>query len=325
MGYFGAAPFSSLLLRSQSDFRRFAWTVLGYTVLVILWGGYVRASGSGAGCGDHWPLCNGELVPRDPTMQTVVEFGHRLTSGLAGILALVLLIWAWRAFPKGSAVRKGAAAAFFFMMTEAAIGAGLVLFEYVAYNPSIARAYWMAAHLTNTFFLLAALVLTAWWASGGGVPRWRGRGTIGVSIGAALLGLLVLGASGAITALGDTLAIGGGLDPAAEPIVATLTGLRIYHPLLACVVFVFVASIVFVAYRRREPWATLRFGVGVVVLMLVQLWIGLVNVWLHAPVEIQLVHLLVTDLIWIGLVLFTTESLAVRAQASRPETALSSA
>ncbi len=296
--------------RSQTAFRNFAWSLLGYTVLVILWGGFVRASGSGAGCGAHWPLCNGEIIPHSPTLNTIIEFSHRLTSGMAGIVAILLVAWAFLAFGRQTSVFKASLAAFLFMMLEGAIGAGLVLFEYVAYNPSIARAYWMAAHLTNTFFLLAALTLTAWWASGGHLLRFRGRRLNRWMTLGSLIGLLVLGASGAVTALGDTLAIGGGLNPTQNAVVGTLTGLRIYHPILACSVFVLVTATV-VESRRRSPsaWAA-RFGRTVVGLMLLQLLIGLVNVQLQAPVGVQLVHLLMTDLIWIGFILFSVESLS---------------
>ena len=140
-------------------FSTFAWGVLGFNVLVIIWGAFVRATGSGAGCGSHWPLCNGELVPRAPQVETLIEFSHRITSGIALLGVVALLIWAMRSFPRGHHVRKAAGASMFFMVTEALVGAGLVPFEYVAHNVSIARAYWMAGHLTNTFLLLAALTL----------------------------------------------------------------------------------------------------------------------------------------------------------------------
>lgn len=299
-------------------FRRLAWGALVYTLLVILWGGYVRASGSGAGCGDHWPLCNGEVLPRGATMETLVEFGHRLTSGMAGLLALVLLLGAWRAFPKGSPVRAAALASFAFMVLEGAIGAALVLFEQVAYNPSIGRAYWMAAHLINTFFLLGSLLFTARAAGGHPLPRLRGHGRRGAFVVSTLVALLVLGASGAVTALGDTLAIGGGLDPLEVPVVATLVGLRIYHPLLACVV---VALFGWVALRerRRDPGGRAAFaGLLVFALMMVQMGVGLVNVALRAPIPLQLVHLFLTDLIWIGALLFASEALATPRAASRP-------
>ena len=66
----------------MSRFAKYSWIVLVYNLVVILWGAYVRATGSGAGCGSHWPLCNGEVIPRAPEVETLVEFTHRLSSGL---------------------------------------------------------------------------------------------------------------------------------------------------------------------------------------------------------------------------------------------------
>jgi heme A synthase len=288
-------------------FRRLAWGVLGYTVLVILWGAFVRASGSGAGCGDHWPLCNGEVVPTSPTFNTAVEFGHRVTSALAGLAALVLAWAAFRATPRGSPVRKAALWSLFFMVTEGAIGAALVLFEFVAYNPSIGRAYWMAAHLANTFLLLGALTLTAWWAEGGSVPRLRAdRRTAWV--GAALVATLILGAGGAVTALGDTLVVGGGLDPETDPVVGALVAARVFHPTMAFVALGVLAGAV-VASRPAGPRVT-QMGMAVLGLFVAQMGLGALNVWLMAPIWMQIVHLLVTDVIWVGLVVFAAEALA---------------
>ncbi len=298
-------------------FAAYAWALLAYTVLVILWGGYVRATGAGAGCGAHWPLCNGEVIPRAESVATLVEFGHRLTSGLAGLLALGLGVWALRAFPKGSPVRKGAAWSVALMGTEALIGMALVKLELVAYNVSVLRGWVIAAHLLNTFLLLAALTLTAWWASGGSVPRFRGQGALGTALGGTLAGVFVLGASGAVTALGDTLTIGGGIDPASDPVVAALVGLRLYHPLLALLVGVGVAASTVLVRRADRPQAHL-FALGVASLYLTQLVVGLVNVRLMAPVELQLVHLLLTDLIWIGLVLLAASALGRAERAAPP-------
>ena len=144
---------------------RFAWWVLAYNLVVILWGAYVRASGSGAGCGSHWPLCNGEVIPRGASITTLVEFSHRLTSGLA-LIAVVALWWRCRSLvAAGSAARRMANASLVLMLTEAAVGAGLVLFQLVADNASMARALFMAIHLINTFLLVAALTLTAHYLS----------------------------------------------------------------------------------------------------------------------------------------------------------------
>src|SRR6478672_13461763 len=86
-------------------FRRFAWAVLAYNVLVILWGALVRASGSGAGCGNHWPLCNGQVIPVSPSLHTVIEFTHRMMTGGSAFVVLALLVWTFRGTVKGAAAR----------------------------------------------------------------------------------------------------------------------------------------------------------------------------------------------------------------------------
>ena len=296
-----------MLNPSTQTVARLAWGVLAYTVLVVLWGAFVRASGAGAGCGDHWPTCNGEVVPTAPALNTLIEFGHRVTSGLAGIAALVLAVAAWRGLPPGHPGRRAALAALAFMILEGAIGAGLVLFEYVAYNPSIARAYWMAAHLTNTFLLLGALTLTAWWASGHPAPRRLRRPGAGW-VAAALVATLVLGAGGAVTALGDTLVLGGGLDPGTNPVVATLVGARLYHPVMAVATFGIIALATLAVGARAET--SRRMGRAVTLGFAAQLVVGALNVWLQAPIWMQIVHLLWTDVLWIGLVVWASQALS---------------
>jgi len=127
-----------------SSLATYARGVLAYNLGVIAWGAYVRATRSGAGCGAHWPLCNGEVIPSSPTAEMLVEFSHRVTSGLALVSVVVLAIWVWRACAKGHPARRGAGWALVFMLAEAAVGAGLVLFELVADNETMARALIMA-------------------------------------------------------------------------------------------------------------------------------------------------------------------------------------
>lgn len=290
-------------------FATFAWSVLAYNLLVIIWGAVVRATGSGAGCGSHWPLCNGELMLRSPQLETLIEFSHRLTSGLALISVVILLVWALRRYPTAHLVRRGAWATLFLMLSEALIGAGLVLFEYVAFNQSLARAFWMAGHLTNTFFLLAAITLTAWWASGNEVWQWRGQGMrwlLAVGWGA----MLVLGISGGITALGDTLVLTGGISPAESTMVAQLVALRIYHPLLAIGVGIVLVTIAWIVMTRRPSPQIQQWGRTLIALFGVELGLGVINVALKAPVWMQIIHLLVADLLWITLVLLTAAALA---------------
>src|SRR5882724_5645627 len=146
----------------RTRFTIYAWSVLVFHLAVILWGAFVRASGSGAGCGEHWPLCNGQLVPTAPLNATIIEFGHRLTSGMALVSVCALAMWAFRAFPKRSQVRRGAFLALVSVLIECAIGAALVLLRLVGSDESFARGLWLAGHLVNTLFLLAALSVTAW-------------------------------------------------------------------------------------------------------------------------------------------------------------------
>jgi heme A synthase len=296
-------------------FARLAWAALWYTVFVILWGAFVRATGSGAGCGSHWPLCNGEVVPRAPALATVIEFGHRLTSGLALLFVVAVMVGAWRLYPRGHVVRLGAGLSVFFMLTEALIGAGLVLFEMVADNLSIARGFWVAGHLVNTFLLVAVMALTAWWASGHPAPGWRGHGGLAAVFLATVAGVLLLGVSGAVTALGDTLFPVETLEEAKELTFSdtahVFVRLRIWHPAMALVVAVLVAAAAWAGSAARPDAIGRRLALWLVALYAVQLGVGLANVWLLAPVELQLVHLLLSDLIWIVLVVLASHALSV--------------
>ncbi len=301
---------------TRPRFTRFAAGVLLYNVLVVLWGAYVRASGSGAGCGAHWPLCNGEIVPRAPRIETLIELSHRVTSGLALVLVAALVFAATRAFPRGAPARRAAWASLAFVLAEALIGAGLVLFELVAHDASSKRALSMALHLVNTFFLLGALALTLLFGATQATSglRLRARPGVTVAFAIAALGLLVLGTSGAVAALGDTLfpsaSLGAGLAQDLSPGAHLFVRLRVLHPVLA----VFVGgALTFAGSFAR--WAGLsdearRFGRILGVLAGVQIVAGAANVLLLAPVAMQIVHLLFADAVWIALVLFAGASLA---------------
>lgn len=286
-------------------FLRFTWGVLVLNLLVIVWGAFVRATGSGAGCGSHWPLCNGELIPQPQQIETLIEFSHRITSGIALLAVLGLVIWGFRAYPKGHGVRKGVVWTGIFMILEALIGAALVLLEYTAFNVSIGRAIWMAGHLINTFLLLGALAMTLWWAQGGGRLRLGGHGAAAWAYWLLVGGMFVLGASGAITALGDTLTLTGGISPQENALVATLVELRILHPIIAFAVFGLTLLAVWTAGRGGKANAEMqRYGQMLIILFIVQLLIGALNVQLKAPVWLQMVHLLFTSVIWLLVVFF---------------------
>jgi heme A synthase len=297
-----------------SRFAIYAWGVVAFNLAVILWGAYVRASGSGAGCGSHWPLCNGEVLPSSPQMHTLIEFTHRVTSSMALLLVVGLIVWAFRAFPRKHPVRAGAVLSLIFILTEALIGAGLVIFDYVAGNASLGRALFMSVHLVNTFVLLAVMTLTAWWVSGGKPLRLREQGGIAWLLLVGLFGMLVLAVSGAVAALGDTLfpveTLAAGLKQDFSPTAHFLLRLRLLHPGLAVAVGCVVMLVAAAASFSRPTLRVRRSSSVVIALVFTQLGAGLLNLALLAPVWLQLVHLLLADLVWIALVILTASTLA---------------
>jgi heme A synthase len=193
-------------------------------------------------------------------------------------------------------------------VAEALLGAGLVRFEWVASNVSEARVYVMALHLVNTFLLLAAMTLTAWFAGTDGARRLGSTAGIALSAASALIAVLVVGANGAVTALGDTLVFSAGITPEESPLVAKLVASRFYHPTMAIAAFLVVAGVVLRLWPRvGEP--ARRLGLSVLAVFAAQLLLGAANVFLKAPVWLQLVHLGAADLLWILLVLMTAEAL----------------
>lgn len=294
--------------------------MLVYNLSVILWGAYVRATGSGAGCGAHWPLCDGRIIPRSLGAATLIEYSHRLTSGIALLSVVLLWVWVRRMMPVGHPARRGALMTVVFMLLEAAVGAGLVLFELVADNASIARALFMAVHLANTFLLVAWMVLTAWWLSGGEPVSLARRPARTAAAAAVLAAVMMVGVSGAVAALGDTLfpsrtlaeALAADLSPASHLLIR----LRMLHPALALATAVLlVVAAPLMARQAADPGAA-KWARGLVGLVITQVTAGVVNVLLLAPVWMQLLHLLLADLIWIVLVILC--ALALRATSDAP-------
>lgn len=305
---------------TQKRFTTYAWIVLAYLLAIILWGAYVRATGSGAGCGSHWPLCNGEIIPRSPQTETLVEFTHRLTSGFSGVLVLIMLVWAFRTYPSGHLVRRGAVLSTVFIIIEGLIGAGLVRFELVATNDSVARAITIVLHLVNTFILLAAVTLTAWWSRHERPLQLRDQGLVGWLLGIGFVGMLVLGASGAVTALGDTLfpaaSLAEGLRQDFSSTAHFLLRLRFWHPVISIGMGLYLIGAGTMIYMRRPSANTRRFSRALKIIFLVQLGVGALNVYLLAPVWMQLIHLFLADTVWIVLVLLAASALAQEAPQS---------
>ena len=298
------------LLRGPRTAERFAWAVVAWNVIVVLWGAFVRATGSGDGCGNNWPLCNGQVIPVSPTLHTIIEFTHRQTAAVSTVLVVVLITWVFRATAKASAARLFAVISGVLLLNEAFLGAILVKAGYVTGNRSLGRMIVLSIHLSNTLLLLAALTLvahtlgtaqrrrdlTAW-------SKARGIDLLLASVG--LLATLIVGVSGSLAALGDTLFPSASLRAAfaadlssASPMLLRLRGI---HPASAIVAAAFIVWLILRAHREgRTHAATVLLG-----LLALQFILGTADVLLLAPTWMQILHLLGADLYWIALVAIT--------------------
>jgi cytochrome c oxidase assembly protein subunit 15 len=297
-------PTLTISRQPGSKLRTLAWSALGWSVLVILWGALVRATGSGAGCGNHWPLCNGQFVPTSPRIATVIEFTHRCMTCGATVLVLAVLIGTYLATSKGNRARAAAVITTLLLLNEAFLGALLVKLGYVTGNRSAGRVAMLSIHLGNTLLLVAALTVTAaLLARGEPRPRITADRRIRWWIAAALVVNLCVGVSGSLAALSDTLFPATTLAQsmaqdfsAAAPL---LLRVRWVHPAMACVAVVFAAWFVVTALRSGRR----ALGLMVLALLLCQFALGVADVVLLAPVWMQILHLLGADLYWIALVL----------------------
>lgn len=278
---------------------RLAWLAIAWNVGTIALGSLVRATHSGAGCGRSWPTCQGELVPALGGA-TTIEFIHRSASGIALLLVAVLAITVFRLTPRGHPARRTAIWAGGGIIAEALIGAAIVLYEWVGRDDSVARVISVPLHLVNTLLLLAALTLTAWFVEGGPPLRGlRGRGWLGLGV----VALAVIFATGAVTALADTLypAAGAG-DPATGHFLARL---RIVHPLAAL-----ATAMAALAAARARGLPPFRLASVLLWLMLAELGLGALNVLTGTPLWLQLLHLLMADVLWIAYVWLAAQVLA---------------
>jgi cytochrome c oxidase assembly protein subunit 15 len=276
----------------------FAWLTLAFMVLVVLWGAVVRATGSGAGCGANWPLCNGDFFPHHPRLATVIEFTHRSMSGICTFLVVALVAWTFYGTERGHRARRSVVWSAGLLVTEALLGAVLVLRHYVENNISVGRVVAQSIHFTNTMLLLGALALTAWFLGRRGQqPRPAAEGLRGISL-LAVVATIVVGATGSLAALADTLfpttSLRAGLIEDFAASSPLLIRMRWVHPAAAVLGFVCVVLLVRKVRTGLSAWVA-----GLLVLQIV---LGVGDVLLLAPTWMQVVHLLGADIYWIALV-----------------------
>jgi protoheme IX farnesyltransferase len=302
----------SLMIRS--NFAKFAWFLLAYNLVVTVWGAFVRASFSGDGCGQHWPDCGGHLVTIAGSGKPLIEHLHRISTEIDGFLILGLALWACLGFAKGSIVKRSSLVALGLTGVEALIGRHLVVNHLVATNASPERAIWISMHLISIFMLLGSLGLTALWASGLKPPVLRGQGAIGWALGFGFLGVVVLGISGAMTALSDTLFKAASLSQALQQDFSAtahfLVRLRPLHPLIAVSVGIYAILISGLLTHLRPSGEVKRLSQWMGGLFLLQLALGTLDLLSLAPIWMQLIHVFFSELLWISLVLLAASAFA---------------
>ena len=289
---------------------RFAWATLACNVAVVLWGAYVRATGSGAGCGNKWPACGGAVLGANARAQTIIEFTHRLTSGVALLMVGVLVVWCWRATTKRDWARYAAILAAVLLANEALLGAALVRLGYVDQDKSLGRILFLCLHFGNTLLLLAMLTLAACWLRT--VNRnftliRKPRHVI--AIGTGLFAAMLIGITGAIAALGDTLfpatSLRSSLAQDFSSGAPAILHLRVLHPIVAVIASAYVLWVIFkTALSQTRPS---RSAIALVALFFAQIVLGIINVLLLAPVWLQILHLGIADMLWIVLVIVSAD------------------
>jgi protoheme IX farnesyltransferase len=307
----------------SNRFSNFAWFVLYFCLPVIGWASFVRLSFSGDGCGSSWPDCGGSLIPTGlVSAERMIEFIHRMTSGIFGILAMILLVGGWIRYAKAPKDEKSAFAWPFYatavgvLLTgvEFLIGKWLVNNGLVGWNASIERAQVLSYHLVNTLLLVSSFALAALWTSGVRKPRLKGQGAVGWLVALGFVAIALICVSGAVTSLGDKLfppestpkAITDAMDPGKHFLIQ----LRVLHPFIALTVGVYLVLVVGLVSHLRRNSQALRLGRAILSGYGLQIGLGILNIFLKAPNWLAVVHLLVSVLIWIGWTNWSAISLA---------------
>ncbi len=306
-----STPAPSVPVATRS-FARLATCTLLFVVGIVLSASLVRITNSGAGCGQHWPTCQGEIAHLPRKLETAIEYGHRISAALGGLAVLWLAVRAFRE-PTRRGVRVAAVIANLLMGLEDFIGRSLVRSGLVAQDASVARAIVMPLHLVNTCLLTGTLALIVWWSlpvasePAPKAPRLRR-----LAIGAGLATLLV-SMTGAVTALGDTVrpvqhgGLAERLIEAQSSGVHFLERVRGVHPVIAVLTALLLFTLASRAAEGQCSSAARKLARALTLLTALQLGAGALNVFLRAPGWLQIFHLFIANLLWLALVMLGAE------------------
>ncbi len=294
--------------RSAELLRLWAWATLAFFVIVVLEGAVVRATSSGAGCGAHWPLCNGEILPHHPRVATMIEFAHRSLTGISSMMFAGLVLWTFLAKPKRHPARRAAVISGVLLLSEALLGAMLVLNHWVENNASAARVLMQSVHFTNTLLLLGATAVTAVLLQSR-QPHLPASAALRPALLLALGTTVLTGATGSLAALADTIFPSPDLRTAFAADFAAnsplLIRMRWMHPAAALLAAACAVYLALVLQRKGELFYSRLLAANVVM----QLAIGLVDVLFLAPTWLQVLHLFSADIFWLCLVVLAVPAL----------------
>ena len=265
-------------------FVTLAWIAAGCAYLLIVLGAVVRISGSGMGCGDHWPLCNGHLIPPLNDIPTVIEWSHRLVAVIVSVLVMGLALLGWRLRGSGSQ-EPGVRAAY----TAVVLLVIQVLLGAVTVKTGLTPVL-VILHLATAMLLLGSLIAAAcapW------IPTPSSWILIGLTFITVLFGALTANL-GAMASCGGFPLCNGQVIPHAGPLAAIHWTHRVLaYTLLAYLVWWVVRS------RQRRVWELLA-------LVVVQIAIAATMIQLGFPGALQGAHAAVGAGVWAGVVIAAT-------------------
>jgi protoheme IX farnesyltransferase len=304
--------YSGETIPANSGFATFSWIVLIYNLLVVGFGVFLRAAGLGDGCGENWPLCTGEKNPAKGSFATLIESTHRISTTLVGLLAIIMLVWAFRYFVKGHPAKKMAIGFLVMTLFEGLVGRHLVVKGLVTDKDTVERAMWMMAHVVSIFLLLGFNVGAALSTSGIRPIQFRNQGVVGWLLGLGFFGTFLLGVSGAISAFGHQVRPDvEGLSERLQAGAFWASKLAVAHPIGSASIGLFMFLMCgLIQHLRPDPFVknACRTVIG---LLALQMGVGLLNIFMSAPIFMQMIHLVLADLNWISLVVLATAALGV--------------
>ena len=291
--------------------------LMAYSLLVFLWGAWVRISGSGDGCGEHWPFCYGVLIPESQELKLLIENFHRISTKLYGLFVLTLMGLLFWKIPKGHASRRLIVWVFLFTLVEGLIGAVIVLKGLVASDQSLWRAVMICVHLANTFLLMSSIAF-CWYSLHFDKADFQWRKGLDSTLKTLASLLLAVGALGALAALSTTLfpstSLIEGLAKDFSSSSHFLLRIRVFHPILGIGLFVWSLWIKLsqesAFSRLTSRWFKILFAANI--------YIGFFTLGLLSPTFLKLIHLLLAHLLWLCLVLLIADRATRQTPAEQP-------